>query len=125
MVGTNDWGSALETLANFTTWLGNQIDSIHTADPTAPVYLVKPIHRTSPPEASNPGGVGYGTLADYAGAIDTVASTRSYCTVFNGQTWLPGNPSGGDGIHMDDTNADTFYAAANAALVAIRAPGFA
>jgi lysophospholipase L1-like esterase len=95
-IGTNDYGLDKQTSAAFGVQYGALVDAIHAAAPSAIVYAVTPIVRTS--EVAN--GLGE-TLTQYRTAISALSSGRTWLHIVDGTTILTtGDLS--DGLHPTD-----------------------
>jgi lysophospholipase L1-like esterase len=83
-IGTNDYGLADQSAANFQTDYAALLDAIHAACPQAWIYAQTPIPRS--PETANAFG---DTLTAYRTAISTAVSTRTaYSSVVDGTAIL-------------------------------------
>ena len=83
-IGTNDYGLADQTAANFQTDYAALLDLIHANVPQSFIHCQTPLTRTT--ETAN--GLG-STLAEYRTAISTVVSTRTaYSSVVAGPSLL-------------------------------------
>lgn len=103
-IGTNDYGLNLWSAANFGTAYADLLDKMHTAFPSATIYCVSPISRST--ESANSFG---NTLGDYRTQIQTAAGARSsYCVYIDGTTLVSvGNLV--DGVHPGNIGAQEYY----------------
>ena len=84
-LGTNDFGLAAGTPAQYAATAASIFDRINAADPAITVYAQSPLWRGN---QATPNSLGY-VLADYATALQSVAATRSAFVVFvDASTWL-------------------------------------
>lgn len=97
-LGTNDYAAGL-LAATYQTQLGNLLDAIHVALPSAKVFLYGPISRVAPAtEAANGAG---STLGDFRTAMSTVQSTRSGYVSYRSGSGVVTSPTNyaADGVH--------------------------
>lgn len=110
-IGTNDYGLAKWSAADFGAAYGAMLDDIHALMPSVRVYCQTPIVRSS--EVANSFG---NTLGDYRTQIATAVGTRTaYATLVDGTAFMT-TASLSDGVHPN-TAGHTLYAdAVKAAL---------
>jgi len=103
-IGTNDYGLASWSAANFGTAYAALLDDLHTLLPSAVIYCQTPILRSV--ETAN--GLG-STMADYRTQISNAVSTRTaFCTLIDGTAFMT-TASLSDGVHPT-TTGHTLYA---------------
>lgn len=78
---TNDWGASLQTASAFQTMIGDYLDAVHAAYPSAKVVVVTAIAAFLGGTANGQGA----TLADLRAAVSAAATARSsFVTLING-----------------------------------------
>lgn len=111
-LGTNDYGlNAWVSVAAFQTALGNLMDAIHTALPSALVMVMTPLTRLN--ETTN-NASGW-NLPQLRTAINTVASSRAWMIVADGTTFVtfPANFEAA-GLHPNTAGQAQFEASSRA-----------
>ena len=93
-IGTNDYGLAAQSAADFGTDYAAMLDALHAAFPAAKLWAQTPLLRTN--ETANAFG---DTLGAYRTAISTAVSTRAaYTTLVDGSTIIASGDLA-DGLH--------------------------
>ena len=115
-LGTNDYGDPSGiTAANFQTWLGNLVTSIHAAAASAKILLFSPVNRTV--ETANAGG---STLPDFRTAVAAVqAANPTFCTLLNGNGIINPATDTYDGLHPTDAGYALIATAVKTAVEAL------
>lgn len=101
-LGTNDWGNATATAANFGTDYAAALDALHAALPGATVYALTPIQRVSEQTPNTNGD----KLSAFRNQIATAVSSRAWAALIPGPDIITQADVDGGGIHPTDNGHD-------------------